>query len=342
MKLKRTIRYRQIKYVLVFLLLSMFSMAFPSHARDHTARLKECLQTDTMYYSESIDFLNFRIASSYDIFRKEYADRCIVLSGSKVGEISKNKKEITIVNDLKQECTVDTSDNEIKQVIEGLKVGDAITVYGTLQLTGWDKKSYKIVAKEINTNSNTKFETGSYVFYSDDEFKGTLVDDLTNSQSVKFYVPSSWKAKYVHEDLTNNGVKGHQYYLNAISPQDRQNPEIFSVFFFDYETYLEKRPAKPTDDDKKKIEKEIVRNILQDVEKKAKITVETIKDANGKKLDYFSTSHRASDGRAYRLEFLFESGEKGIVCMLYVYFPSEATVRHVRDVAYLIETMSVE
>ncbi len=342
MKLKRRNRINRIKYASLAFMVLFLLMVVPSHAKDHAARLKECLQTDIMYYSSKIVKFNVGIKSNNETFRKEYDGRYVVLSGNKVDSISKNKKEIVIVDDFGQLCTVGTSDDEVKPLIDGLKIGDHLNVYGKLSITGWNKDSYRIEAKRISINSKSCFEEGNYVFFSEDEFKGTLVDDLNSAKTVRFYIPADWKKKYVQDDLKNNGVKGYQYYLNAISPQNIEHPEIFSIFFFDYETYLEKVPVNPSDGDKKDIEEAIIRNILENTDTKFKVTIETIKDANGSKIDYFSTTHRAGDGGDYRLEFLFKPGKKGITSMLYIYYPKETAVRHVRDVAYLIETMVVE
>lgn len=343
MKLKLKNRFFKIKYAPFILMILLLSMAVPSHAKNHSARLKECLQTDIMYYSCSIDKLNSAFKTNKDSFKKEYGGQYIVLSGNSIKEIAKNKKEMVIVDDKDNKCTIDTSDSGVKQLVDGLALDEKVNVYGILKLTGLKKDSYVIEAKEIVTNSKARFDAGSYVFFPEDAFKGTLIDDLNLAKTVKYYIPSDWTKKYVQSSLTNNGVKGYQYYLNAISPDTPDEfPEIFSIFFFDYERYLEKVPTNPTDGDKKDIEEAIVRNILVNDDTKFKISIDTIKDENGSKMDYYSTTHRASDKNDYRLEFLFKPGEKGITCMLYVYFPAEAAVKHLRDVAYLIKTMSVE
>ncbi len=50
-------------------------------------------------------------------------------------------------------------------------------------------------------------------------------------------------------------------------------------------------------------------------------------------------SYDSKDGNDYRLEFLFKPDQKGIVCMLYLYFPKEGEVVHTQDVAYVVMTM---
>ena len=86
----------------------------------------------------------------------------------------------------------------------------------------------------------------------------------------------------------------------------------------------------------------IVRNILEELDEKFMIKMEEFKDPSGTQIDYFSTTYRPKDRHDYRLEFMFRPGKKGITCMLYLYYPSDIAVNHLREVAYLVETLSVE
>ena len=73
-----------------------------------------------------------------------------------------------------------------------------------------------------------------------------------------------------------------------------------------------------------------------------KINISDIKDSNGTEFDYFATTYRPKDGNDYRLEFVFRPEEKGIICMLYLYYPKESAVKHVDDVIYVLETMETK
>ena len=335
-------KLNRFRHMIALLAVLAVAVAVPIYARDHAARLKECLQTDYMYYACSIATLNHEQRTNKEAFRNNYDDRHIVLSGLvTVNSISGNQTEITVKDENNNLCTVVTSASDMKQIVAGMSVGEQVTVYGMLNVTGWLSDSYQIIARKLTAKASNQFTPGSYVFYADETYNAAPVKSLTAADTVEYSIPAAWDNEYVSAKLTNNGVSGYQYFLNAIAPQNTEYPEIFSIFYFDYETYLEKVPVDPTAGDKKDIEEAIIRNILQNQDSNFRISVETVKDANNGKLDYYSTTYRPKDGRDYRLEFLFKSGKKGIVCMLYLYYPTEAAVKHVREVAYLIETMRV-
>ena len=155
-----------------------------------------------------------------------------------------------------------------------------------------------------------------------------------------YNIPSSWSDKKVCSALTNNDVKGYQYYLNALPPYDTKKPEIFYIFYFENERYLEKPPKNANDGDNEYIEEAIVRNILQQFDEETKINVDDIKDFKGTEYDYFSKMIRVG-GIDYRAEFVFIPDNAGITCMMYLYFPSESSVHHTEEVAYVVETMKV-
>ena len=70
--------------------------------------------------------------------------------------------------------------------------------------------------------------------------------------------------------------------------------------------------------------------------------IDTLKLSDGKKFDYCSTIYKPKDGNDYRLEFFFKNDATGIVCMLYLYYPNDNAVNHIRDVAYVINTLETE
>ncbi len=315
-------------------------LAMPVYAANQQAyRLRYCLQNDHMYYSETILNLNVSQRADKDQFKKDYDDRYIVLSGVKINTISNNKKEITITDGNDTICTVDTSDKEIKEIIGSLSVGDYIIVYGKLSVKGIGNDSYEIEAEHVVAHSSRSFQKGIYVFYSDDEYNGVLISDLSVRGNVKYRIPSTWNNEYVKDNNNNNGVKGYQYYLNAIAPINKLFPENFYIFYFENETYIVNNQENPSESFIKDVESKIVKNILQDDDRSVKI--EVIKDANGNEIHYYHLSYQIGDYE-YNLEFVFKPDKKGITCMLYLYYPNDAYVNHTRDVAYLIETMTVE
>ena len=327
--------------IAIIVLLSV-GIVVPVYAKDHAARLRECLQTDYMYLSISIKSLNDGLKSDREEFKEAYHNHFVVLSGDlKVDSVSNNKKEINVSDSEGNKCIVDTSASDAKAAAEKLNKNDKVTVYGKISVTGFRSDSYKLVANKVIAGDK-KFTEGSYVFDADEEYNGVLVDSLTSAKKAKYFIPQTWDNNFVRAELTNNGVNGFQYYLNAISPQYLDYPEIFSIFYFDNETYLEQVPVNPTDGDNKDIEKEIVKNIIRDLEGTSRVKIETFKDINGNKIDYYSTTYRPKDGNDYRLEFMFKPGKKGIICMLYLYFPKEEAVNHLREAAYLVGTATLE
>ena len=332
----KTIVCHIISCTIILVLLNVFS----TFAKDHASRLKECLQADYMYHYYSIAEMNKSFEANKNQFKKTYDGQYVVLSGDlKIASISKNLNEIYISDTNNNKCKINTSYGDVKKIVEGLKIGDNVTIYGKATVTGVFQDSYEITAKVLKSG-NKKFKTESCVFSGDEEIVGVLNDTLKNSKNIKYYTPTKWNNKNVEAKLNNNGVNGYQYYLNAISPQNIDYPEIFSIFYFENETYLEKVPTNPTKGDNKDIEEAIVKNILPD--NVDIISIETIKTSNGAKIDYYSTTYRPADGNDYRLEFMFLPGEKGIVCMLYVYYPKESAVNHVREAAYVVETLSFQ
>lgn len=337
----------------VLLVLLAITSTDSADAKDRAPKLKECLQSDYMYFSKSISQLNSEITTNSTQFKDEYDGRYVVLSGELyVKEISNNKKEIKIEDKSGNVCTIDTSSTDVKSAVGSLALNQQIAVYGKISVRGWKKDSFVLVAKKI-TDRHAAFADGSYVFATDEThraYKGTLVDDLANDKTVSFYVPEGWDNQYVkseliHRERKEDGTKrkkgrtiGYQFFLNAISPQNAEYSEIFYIFYFNYETYLKSVPSNLSDGNKKAIEEVIINNILQVSGKDSKIKIETIKDANGTKLDYCSTIYSSTSGE-YRLEFVFRPDQNGITCMLYLYYPDNSAVKHVRDVAFLIETM---
>ena len=59
------------------------------------------------------------------------------------------------------------------------------------------------------------------------------------------------------------------------------------------------------------------------------------------KIDYCKTRYTV-DGKSYSLEFMFRpDGYKGLVCMLYLYFPREGSTNHIEEAAYTAGTLDI-
>ena len=334
--------FKRVKCIVISLIMALIfiSNQVCAASASEDCRLYSCLRNDHMYLSVSL--LTLRTQQQSEDFKKKYDDKYVVISQDiTVDSIKSNNKEITIINSSGGTCTVDTSDKEVKEIVSTLKVGDKLIVYGKVSVSGINNYSFEIEAEHIVLGNAFQFETGSYVFYSTSEYNGILTDTLSSRRNVKYRIPSSWNEQYVGDiyiNEKNSGVTVQQYYLNALPIQNTEAPEIFYIFYFDNETHLDSSRY-----DEKKVEKAIIENILPDHEEKnIRIKIDSIETSNGVDLHYFSTMYKTRDGKDYRLEFLFKPDENGIVCMLYLYYPREGYVRHTRDVAYLIETMTVE
>lgn len=334
---------RKIRALIIALIILSLSLGIVAYAADQTARLKAGLQSDFLYYSVAIGELNNGQANNKKEFKKEYDKKFVVVSGEIKSDsvTSKGKKIMLYESGSQKVVNIDSSSKDVIDIANLLTSGSKITVFGKLSVTGFSDDSYEIIAQKISVGTSAVIPNHSYAYVDGKVYSGKRISDLSDSQ-VTYYVPESWQNGYVKSALTNNDVKGYQYSLNAISPQNTDCPENFYIFYFNYETYLEKPPKNPTDGDNEDIEEVIIRNILQNLKDDFKISISDIKDANGVELDYFATTYRPKDGNDYRLEFVFKPTDKGIVCMLYLYYPKESAVRHVDDVVYVIETMETK
>ena len=220
-------------------------------------------------------------------------------------------------------------------IVGNFRAGDRVTVYGEMTV---EKSSYYITVTVIEYGDGY-FKSGDQFFYHNPVYRYKEVTDLTKDGRIKYRIPESWNNGYVISDLTNNGIKGYQYSLNAIEPMNTEYPEIFYIFYFNNETYLKQPPKDPTESNLKKIEAKIAENILEAVGVDSSNSINKFYDTNDNMLHYYTTSYRPRNGKDYRLEFFFKPDSKGIICMLYLYYPSEEAVKHELDVAYMIGTL---
>lgn len=325
-------------FVLMPLLLAAVAVLIPIYvygAADY--RLKEIIDEEHLYYSVSISTLNNQCVRDYSLFKDEYDGRYVVISGEVSSKPDNKKLELTNFEDRK--CNIDTSENGMKTEAESIVVGDDLYVYGMISCKN---DTYTIIADHLDVNPKTHIGLDRYTFYGSDSYKVTLIDDVNNEGNIRCLIPNSWNDEFVRTQLTNNGISGSQYFLNAIYPQNTNYPEIFYMFYFTNETYLDSAPKNPSDSNYHDIEKLIIENILQDFEANSKIKVKTEKDANGTEYDSCQTSFKASDGKDYKLEFFFRHDDNGIVCMLYLYYPNDQAINHIYDVALVLESMEIE
>ncbi|MBR4343112.1 MAG: hypothetical protein IKP88_10510 [Lachnospiraceae bacterium] len=328
------------RFLLIFSAILIFVFNTSVVAAEQTARLKYCLENDHLYMVLTPDFLGSYFAANKSGFKDKYEDAYIAMNGGiQYSSLSGGSKSIKVFGN-NTGVEVDTSKSSVNGMVGQLKIGDRVTVYGKIDVIGITSGSFKLVADYIVINPEKELPLLAYVYYPDKVYKEEEIKDLARDGHVSFNLPWEWKDEYVMGRLTNNDVNGYQFFLNAISPQNLEYPENFYMFYFKYETYLDKVKKNPDSFDIKDIEKLIIKNILGVLTGDFKVDISTVKFGGDKKFDYCSTVYKPAEGRDYRLEFFFKNDSTGIVCMLYLYYPDDNTNNHIRDVAYVIHSIS--
>ncbi|MBR3580725.1 MAG: hypothetical protein IKO54_00055 [Lachnospiraceae bacterium] len=301
-------------------------------AAEKTARLRSCLETVHMYQVFPIDFITSMAAESPSRFKDNYDDRYMAFTGQvRFGSVSDNHKSVKVYGP-NHYIEVDTSEQQVKNIAGLLKPGDYVTVYG--QVDGKE-----VDAEYLYINPNFEIPSLKYVFYPDMIIDGETITDLAADGHVLFSLPEDWKNDYVMGRLTNNGVNGYQFFLNAISPQNLNYPENFYIFYFNYETYLNPVKKSPDKYDIWDNESIVIKNILSTLSGDSKPSMQRFDLQDGTYVDYYTTVYKPADGNDYRLEFMFKPDSTGLVCMLYLYYPNDGAVSHLREVSYLINSI---
>ena len=327
-----------IVYTVIAAILMTLAFRSDTEAADQTGRLKDYLLGNHLYYSTDIVSLNLEHRASWSKFKEKYDDHYVVLTGEiRAHSVSKNYKDVDMYMN-NEGVHIDTSDSAVLGVAKQLKSGDRFTVYGTV--TGIKKDKYEIEAERVLINNNREPAQGRHIYYGNDAITSAEISDLTGDGHIVMNVPWEWNSEYIKQDLNNNDVKGYQFFLNALSPRNTERAEIFYVFYFDYLTYLDPTPSKLTAGDREDIEELIIKNIVGTPEAKLEIDAENFA-VNNIKIDYCKTRYTV-DGKSYSLEFMFRpDGYKGLVCMLYLYFPREGSTNHLEEAAYTAGTLDI-
>lgn len=310
------------------------------YATDVSARLKDSLENDRIYSATDIETLNTFLKNK-DIFKRQFDDKYVVVRGIiNASSVSGNFKEV-VINGAGGSITVDTSGDSAYATAQRLKIGDYFTVYGRIKVKGFRNDSFEIVADHGIINFEKEFSRGDEVCFKDSVIDSITITDLDKNGRVSVKVPASWTNPYVMDRLKNNNVDGYQFYLNALEPYGREFPEIFYMFYFDYETYLDSPPKSVDKWDRHEIEEHVAKNILESIDEKFRVNFDQMKTNNDDKLDYWSSSYNV-DGKDYRLEFVVKpDNSKGLVVMLYLYYPRGEAVNHVQEAAYVVKNVSV-
>lgn len=328
--------------ILAVLICPIFSFAVC--AEDQT-RLRSSLEDMQPYYSVTIEELNSSLKNNPKAFKESFDDRLVIVSGLiKTDSISEDKENVIIYGKGSENAVVKINTDDCLKLVGDLRANDKITVCGHVDCSGIKNIEYTVIADFICENGDVT--NHSYAYWDKENkkatgYNGVLVDDLTDDQHITYRIPDSWQYEYVKSDLTNNGIKGYQYSLNALVPQNTAYPEIFYVFYFDNDTYLKKSVRNAPGWYNERIEKLIVKNIMSSLKEEEKIKIQDVETTNDIELDYCTMTNNPGGGTdTYRFEFLFKPDEKGITCMLYLYYPSDKAVNHLSDVVYVVDSLN--
>ncbi|MCR5683806.1 MAG: hypothetical protein K6G81_00090 [Lachnospiraceae bacterium] len=336
-KCKRNRNIKIAALVVLILLSSLISGRY-TEAAQTTALLKECLLTETMYKAEYIDSLNTVFRNDLKNFRDLYNGKAVYVTGRVMpGSLKDGSSEMLLYGSAGR-IVVDISARGLQGFYGGLSDYDPVTAYGRIRMTGILGDSYVLEAEHLSVGREEFIQERQYAFYGDDAVCGEPADDMAADSHVVINIPEGWKDTYCMGRLTNNGINGYQFFLNAIEPRNLDYPEIFNIFYFNYLEYLEPTPKNPSKSARGYIEELIVKNILSGLDADFKLKSTSVKIEN-REYDYISTSYALNSGKTYNMEFMFLPDEKGLTCMLYMYYPREGTANHLHEVAYLIETI---
>lgn len=328
-------RYKWLALLMSFILATSSVAAM---AADQNGRLKESLTDDYIYTAMSLDTLALSWKAGPDNFKARYDETHVLINGiARPSSVASGSKQITLYSDSGNSITVDMAgQNDFSLPL--ISAGDTVSVYGKISVSLFGT-SYKLVAEHAKLNYSRTFTSLTKLYYPDEIIDGVTLNDIAPDKHVTFKVPDSWMDGYVCSRLTNNGIQGYQFSLNALPPYDTEYPEVFYIFYFSDETYLEAPPTDPTDGDNKDIEKVIEENILEELDDTSKIKISDLTTSNNKKLHYSSITYKPKDKNDYRLEFFYYPERRGITVMLYLYYPRESAIHHLREVTYVVDSL---
>ena len=331
-------RLKSINRKIVILLMMVLIFVFTTggwFTTDQQGRLRAFLETEHMYnyYPLSpLENMYHGNKNKKDSFKSILTGTPYIAFTGYVNSISSNKKQINVF-DSGSGIKIDTSKDDVKNIVSTIGIGSRVTVYGKIDSTEVD-------AEHLKVDSGVDYATQKRLYYPDNLIENCeTINDLAKDLHVTFEIPSSWKSdSTTWGRLNNNNVGGYQFFLNTLD-QNWDNPEIFYIFYFSYETYLDKPPVNPTSGDHEDLEELVMRNILKNLSIDSKLDIDDFKIQNGTEVDYCLKNYRPKDGRDYRLEFTFKPDNKGLVCMLYLYYPNGDTNNHIHEVSYVINSV---
>lgn len=278
--------------------------------------------------------------NDYKTISNEYKNVDIIDAGI-VNSIEKNKKSLKVEFG-SQEVTV----KAVKEEVENLCEGCSVTVYGSFNFESEKKKIVSIKADHI-VNEYVELKYDYYIFggrrgYSDSQSTAISLAD----GRIEYKVPNDWLSTEatgydkIFNSLIYSNNYGKCYYINRLV--GAAEPEVFCVFYFDNNLFLEDSKDKDKSED---IEKEIINNICPDDVKNSKWDL-TFPDETSISSKGIKFEHYVTDYDNYRVEFVFapvkgkdESDNGGICVLLHLYIDDSIDTD---DVLYVMSTLKVK
>lgn len=324
----------RLKKAILFVVIFSIILCGYSNTADAAEKyqLRTLLESQIVYYSTTIDKLCSDFQNKKDEFITLHNGEYVVISG---------RLDLSSVSGKKGRLYGTTQDSYVdfqapdKKDLSNLTVNSYLTLYGRIDVTGIKNKSITIKAVHVKTgylSTDNRFLT----YGNESNYPTIQVNDIYGDKHVTYEIPESWAGRYISTPLTNNGITGHQYNLNALPPQNAEDPEIFYIFYFNYTGRLTKPSKTGYSWNIHDIEKRIIQNIQSEITEDKWTSIDSFITGNNLKIDYYSAVYNEK----YYAEYFFIPDQKGITCMLYLYYPiEEKKYRAINDVAFLIETI---
>lgn len=278
--------------------------------------------------------------NNYSGIRDEYKNVDIIDTGI-VNSIEKNKKSLNVEFGA-QVIKVKADKSEVTNLYEGCNV----TVYGQFDFESEKKKTVSIKADHLKNEENEL----KYDYYIYEGLRAYSEADSTSinmaNGRIVFNIPNDWLSTEatgydkIFNSLVYSNNLGKCYYINRIVEADE--PEVFCIFYFDNNLFLENSKDKDNYED---IEKEIINNICPDEEDVLKWDVffpqDTSTSSRGIKFDHYIT-----DYDNYRVEFAFapvkgtDEADNGGICVLLHLYIDDSIVPD--DILYVMSTLEIK
>lgn len=258
----------------------------------------------------------------------KYKDKYIVLSGmfenrSKDGINVINSESVTIPCSYKKDAGISSDGFSFKDKIAVW--GKCTVTFGKLKLT-----EVKKIVKDPAVRSSETYYTLNGSFLE----KSRALERTLNGGTVKYYIPSGWKAverNIKGQDLGK--IDGYQYVLNNLPGNNSGVPESLFVCYFDKSLLLNSSDMTRTN----QVEKAIIKNIEGSV---GTFPIYKKTTYYGAKYQYYHGVYNDPLMEKYSTEYVFQAdGDRGIVMYLYLYRETEAN--HLSDVMLITRLLEI-